>query len=85
MATHPSIEQALRDILARTLSLGQRAQTLERHSRLLGSVPELDSMGVAAVLAALEEAFGLRVADDEIDAATFETLGSLADYVRGKL
>jgi acyl carrier protein len=48
-------------------------------------VPELDSMAVASVLTSLEERFGFTIHDDEIDGSTFETVGSLVSYVRGKL
>ena len=52
---------------------------------LLGAIPELDSMGVVALLTAMEESYGIVFADDEIDASVFETLGTLDDYVSGKL
>lgn len=52
---------------------------------LLGAIPELDSMGVVALLTAMEESYGIVFADDEIDASVFETLGTLNDYVSSKL
>lgn len=52
---------------------------------LLGAIPELDSMAVVSLITALEEHFGISVADDEIEAATFSTLGSLAEFVRQKI
>src|SRR5262245_50826824 len=52
---------------------------------LLGAIPELDSMAVVSLISALEEHFGFAVADDEIEAATFATLGSLSDFVQQKL
>ena len=52
---------------------------------LLGAIPELDSMAVVSLITALEEHFGFAVADDEIEAATFATLGSLSDFVQQKL
>ena len=52
---------------------------------LLGAIPELDSMAVVSLITALEEHFGIAVADDEIEAATFSTLGSLAEFVRQKI
>lgn len=51
---------------------------------LLGAVPELDSMGVVSLLTALEEKYGIVLADDEIDASVFETLGTLGRYVDNK-
>ena len=52
---------------------------------LLGALPELDSMAVVSLITALEEHFGFSVTDDEIEAATFATLGSLSDFVQQKL
>lgn len=54
---------------------------LERSSALLGALPELDSMAVMNIIAALEERFGFVVEEDEINGATFATLGSLVDFV----
>jgi acyl carrier protein len=54
-------------------------------TRLLGAIPELDSMAVVSLITALEEQFCIAVDDDEIGAATFETLGSLAAFVEQKL
>jgi len=51
----------------------------------MGSVPELDSIAVATLLTSFEERFGFTVDDDEIDASTFATLGSLVDFVEAKL
>jgi len=76
---------AVRSVLARTLQLGGKSASLSRETSLLGSLAELDSMAVVQVLAALEEHFGIAVADDEVSADTFATLGGLADFVESKL
>ena len=76
---------AVRSVLARTLQLGGKSSSLVRDTSLLGSLAELDSMAVVQVLAALEEHFGITVADDEVSADTFATLGGLADFVESKL
>lgn len=75
----------VRNILGDVLSLGAAKNTLTRESALLGSLPELDSMAVVNLIAALEEHFGITVDDDEISATTFETLGSLTAFVQQKL
>ena len=38
-----------------------------------------------ALITTLEERFGFTVDDDEIDGTTFASLGSLLDFVHGKL
>jgi acyl carrier protein len=42
-------------------------------------------MTVATLLNTLEEQFGFTIEDDEIDGATFATVGSLVSFVEGKL
>ena len=78
------IQREVRDILRDVLSLGGRADRLTTDSALLGAVPELDSMAVVGVIAALEDRFGITVDDDEISGTTFATLGSLVEFVSAK-
>lgn len=75
----------VRDIIGSTLKLGNRTATLRADTPLIGNLPEMDSMAVVAIVTALEEHYGFTVADDEISADTFATLGTLADFVKGKL
>ncbi len=74
----------VRTILIDTLALGPGAEALDAGSPLLGALPELDSMAVVSLIGALEEHFGISIGDDDISAETFETLGSLAAFVRFK-
>jgi acyl carrier protein len=75
----------VKNILGDVLSLGAAKDALTEQSALLGSIPELDSMAVLSLITALEEHFGIVVDDDEISASTFETLGSLSNFVQQKL
>lgn len=79
------IEREVLAVLDDVLSLKGRASAFGRATPLMNSLPELDSMAVAAVLTSLEERFGFTIADDEVDAATFATVGSLVAFVEGKL
>ncbi|MGH8606840.1 MAG: acyl carrier protein [Gammaproteobacteria bacterium] len=81
MATTDEVKMVLGD----ALQLGERAQRLEANTRLLGNLPELDSMAVVTVLTGLEEHFGFIINDDEISAETFATLASLSEFVGQKL
>lgn len=72
-------------VLDDVLSLKGRAAAFRDDMPLMGALPELDSMAVANVLTALEERFGFTIDDDEIEGATFETVGTLVAFVRGKL
>ena len=71
-------------ILADVLNLGKRRDSLHASSPLLGSIPELDSIAVINVLTALEDHFGIIIDDDDISAATFSTVATLAAYVNRK-
>ena len=75
--------EAVKRILDTTLGLSGRA--LEAHTPLLGSVPELDSMAVIGVIAALEDHFGFTIEDDDIHARHFATVGTLQAFVDAKL
>lgn len=81
MATIDSVKA----VLGETLQLGERTKHLTPSTRLLGDVPELDSMAVVSVITALEERFGFTVNDDEVSAAIFETVGTLSTFVEQKL
>lgn len=78
------LQNQIRDILRDILSLGPRADRLELDSALLGALPELDSMAVVGLIAAIEDRFGFTVDDDEISGATFATFGSLVEFVSAK-
>jgi acyl carrier protein len=78
------LQSQTRDILRDVLSLGDRADRLGLQSPLLGAVPELDSMAVVGVIAAIEDRFGFVIEDDEISGATFATFGSLVEFIRAK-
>jgi len=71
--------------LDEVLSLNGRGHAFTRETHLLGAVPEFDSMAVVSLITALEERFGISVADDEIDGQTFATVGRLVDFVSEKL
>ena len=52
---------------------------------LLGALPELDSMAVVTLITTIEERFGIVVDDDEISGDTFATVGSVTEFVAGRL
>ena len=78
-------EDALRSVLIETLELSQTPDQLTADTELFGTLPELDSFGVVALIAALEERFDITIEDDEFGADLFETVGTLTSFVDGKL
>ena len=75
----------VKKVVGGALQIDVRVQSMDQAAPLLGAVPELDSIAVVNLIAALEEHFGISVADDEISASTFATLGSLTQFVECKL
>ena len=75
----------LKGILRDALNLESRADALTPASSLLGAIAEFDSMAVVTVLTMIEDEFGITVDDDEVSAAVFETLGTLATFVDEKV
>ncbi|UCV26678.1 acyl carrier protein [Ferribacterium limneticum] len=80
-----NIQNEVLSLLDEILSLNGRATGFTSDTPLLGAIPELDSMAVVALITNLEERFGFTVDDDEIEGSTFATVGSLVDFVAGKL
>jgi acyl carrier protein len=80
-----AVETDVKKILDSVLSLQGRSAAWQRHTPLLGAVPELDSMAVLGIITALEDRFGFVIHDDDLDSAIFATLGSLSDFVATKL
>ena len=76
--------EEVKQLLGDVLQLGARADGFDESTVLLGSLPELDSMAVVTLIAAMEDNYGFVVEDDEISADTFATLGALAQFVEEK-
>ncbi len=72
-------------ILDEVLNLGGFAAQFDLDTPLLGALPNLDSMAVVGLITMLEERFGFIIEDDEIEGSTFASVGSLVEFVGGKL
>jgi len=72
-------------LIGEILQLGDRVQAFGPETPLLGSIPEFDSMAVVTLIHALEQQFEIQIADDEISAETFETVGKVYDLVCDKV
>lgn len=75
---------AVRAVLIDALELTQSPDTLTADTALFGSLPELDSFGVVALVGALEDRFDITIDDDEFGAELFETVGTLTAFVEEK-
>lgn len=71
-------------VVADVLQIGDRSDSFDRDTALLGELPEFDSMAVVSIITAFEDEFGLVVDDDEITAEVFTTIGSLHDFIAAR-
>jgi acyl carrier protein len=72
-------------LLQQVLQLPQGCMGLQDNSRLIGALPEFDSMAVVTLITALEEQFCFVIDDDEIDSRVFASVGSLLAFVDQKV
>ena len=77
--------EGVKDVIVGTLGIEERRASLDAETTLFGGIPELDSLAVVELAAALEDRFGLVIADEEFTGDVFETVGSLASFVDTKL
>lgn len=71
-------------LIGEILQLGERIQSCEPDTPLLGSIPEFDSMAVVTLIHALQQQFAIQIADDEISAENFATFGAVYEFARAQ-
>ena len=69
------------EVLTRTLGIEDRADSITRDTRLFGELPELDSLGVVELAAALEDRFDIVIDDEDFTGEVFESVGTLTDFI----
>ena len=85
MNADDSTFERVKSLVVKTLGIESRSAGLSRDTNLMDGVPEFDSMAVLQVILAIESDFGISIDNDEVSGEIFETLGTLADFVHGKL
>jgi acyl carrier protein len=70
--------------LNEVIGQAENRQIFTLETRLLGSIPEFDSMAVVTVLSELEARFGLIFDDDELDGSIFQNVESLVTFISAK-
>jgi acyl carrier protein len=78
-------DKFVKDLLQHALHLGKEVTSFNDSTSLLGSLPELDSIGVVNIITMIEDQLGCSIEDDEINAEVFETFGSLVSFIENKL
>lgn len=79
------LAKTLAHILNAQLGPAYPAETFGADTALLGEIPELDSMAVVGILAAIEEETGIEIPDDEVSADAFATFAALETFVQRQL
>jgi acyl carrier protein len=79
-ATASTINE-VKSLLGETLGIADRLYSMDASSSLIGTLPELDSMAVAELLAAIQERFGFEVNNTDITIDILQTVGTLAAYI----
>ena len=77
------LEQRVCSLLREVLGLSAHF-VLERVTPLLGAVSALDSVAVVTLLGEFEDTFGFTVADAELSAEVFASVGTLVDWVAAR-
>lgn len=75
----------VKSLLAYTLGLQQVPVNWDDDMALVGHLPDLDSMNIVNLVAALEEHFGIEFTDEDMTMSTFGKLKTLIETVHGKL
>jgi acyl carrier protein len=68
-------------LVAETLGIEDRLDSMDASTRLLGELPELDSMAVVQLVTEIEGRFGFAIDDADFTADVFDTLGTLTAFV----
>ena len=84
METTASILDEVKSLIGKILGIADRLDSMDSSTRLLGSLPELDSLAVAELLTAIEVRFSFEMDYDDLTTDMFETVGTLVAYVEKK-
>ena len=77
--------EEIKQLVIDCLNISDRKNTIKFESRIVGGMPEFDSMAVVVLLEAIEKKYGIEIDDDEIVTETFATMGTLTRFVQEKL
>lgn len=81
----PQIIETLKKIIADDLDLDVSYEQIGDEASLLEDGLALDSISMAEFMDHLERRFSIRILDEDLEAATFKSLGSVACLVQKRL
>ena len=77
-----SIEHRVKQVIIRMLSLEVDADEIDDEDELFGGGLGINSMATIEIIVGLEEEFGIEVPDEELRVELFDSVQTMADYVR---
>ena len=77
-----SIEHRVKQVIIRTLSLEVDAEEIDDKDELFGGGLGINSMATIEIIVGLEEEFGIEVPDEDLRVELFDSVQTMADYVR---
>ena len=80
-----SIEHRVKQVIIRTLSLEVDAEEIDDEDELFGGGLGINSMATIEIIVGLEEEFGIEVPDEDLRVELFDSVQTMADYVRAVL
>ncbi len=80
-----SIEHRVKQVIIRTLSLEVDADEIDDEDQLFGGGLGINSMATIEIIVGLEEEFGIEVPDEDLRVELFDSVQTMADYVRTAL
>lgn len=75
----------VKGIIVESLELDIDPADIEDDEVLFGGQYDLDSFSTLVLIAALEEAFGIEVEDDDLTGEFIESVASVAGYIKRRL
>jgi acyl carrier protein len=73
--------EEVKALMAETLGIEDRLDSMDASTGLLGQLPELDSMAVVMIATEIETRFDFQIDNAEFTAEVFEVLGALVQFV----
>lgn len=80
-----SIEKRVKEVIIRKLSLDVTPDEIQNDDQLFGGGLGLNSMATIEIIVGLEEEFEIQVPDEDLRVELFDSVQTMADYVRQHL
>jgi acyl carrier protein len=80
-----NIEDRVKKVITERLKLKLNEGEISKNTPLIGKGLGLDSVGVLELVVGLEQEFNIMFDDSEMNIELFENIGSVTNYIKGKL